>query len=177
MFFLPIFFALLGLATALPTTLNVAEAKRWFGVAGGNNLVNPWPVMASDEGTPRQWVRYCYKDSHSATTLTTYVDEAVKMWLPAIAVSSLNIQLDPGTGGDPSVYCDQLAAPIDALVISNEVPGSCATRTSVGYNYRDDAAGDATMRHSLRFCQYSDNPSDADKAMWIMVIAHELGTF
>ncbi|KAK4549990.1 hypothetical protein LTR36_002957 [Oleoguttula mirabilis] len=175
--------ALLCIATAMPAALHTTsrDIKRWYSVPDfptkGGNRINAWPVLASDpDGIPRQWVRYCYKDQAAASNLAKYVDAAVKIWLPAIDVSSLNIQLDPATGGTPSHFCDQLVTPdnpvVDALVISQEPPNTCITAATNGYEY---TRMDVSMRHTLKLCDYIDNPTQIDEDTWILSLAHEFG--
>ncbi|KAK5120399.1 hypothetical protein LTR85_006338 [Meristemomyces frigidus] len=145
-----IFLALLGFSCAMPSSLNAIPKE--------------------------QWVRYCYKDAAAATQLGKYVDLAVQKWLPAIAVSSLNIQLDPRAGGTPSTYCDQLGTPaepvIDALVISSEPLDSCVTSTTNGYDWSEM---DTSYRNTLEFCNYKNNPTQAEEDLWVAMLAHEFG--
>lgn len=153
--------------SGLSAELGHALERRWYGVLAWDPAKEPdprrpvpWPVTCQDP--KQQPIRYCFKDKRSARNLGEIVDRAVAGWSHAMVHSALKIILDPSTGDDPEVLCDDKRVPDDALVISDESKdddddwnqsAECATYSQVGYlppNYVVE--GHLRGRHMLSRC-------------------------
>ncbi|EME79448.1 uncharacterized protein MYCFIDRAFT_79480 [Pseudocercospora fijiensis CIRAD86] len=96
--------ALLSLAYAceLPhhhssNTTSTLTKKRWYSVdhlrEDTQLLPGPWPAVDDAGSTP---IRFCFEDEASYKTLHDLIRDAVQLWAPASAVSTLTIEPDCG---------------------------------------------------------------------------------
>ncbi|KAK4543142.1 hypothetical protein LTR36_005920 [Oleoguttula mirabilis] len=177
--------------------------KRWYSVltfaeiSAGRSSVGtdvdkykhaPWPVKCG-----HQWVRYCFKDEHSADLLLETLAHAIVLWHPASQYSGLAVQPDTACF-DPSdstsnyrCICGRQEngqeTDVDALVIGDGRESSDKTKwpaysvTILGYNYVEpERAG----RHWMIFGGFNTantagmTPAQL-KSDHIRTMAHELG--
>lgn len=179
-------------------------SKRWYSVFGlaeiqaGHSTKSrnynrfthaPWPVDCGN-----QWVRYCFKNEHSADNLESIVAHAITLWAPASQYSGLFVQPDYScydtSTGVYNYHCicgvqgDGSSTAIDALVISDGRDSNVQSQwaryssTTSGYDYtRPNVAG----RHDMIFggvneAYDTDHWTPAEfKTELIRVMAHELG--
>lgn len=166
-------------------------AKRWHSVDDrvGMSLPAPynfaWPITCS---SPKkvQPIRYCYRNARSAKNLKPILEEAIKIWAPAMAVSAMTIIPDPACDDHDECICTQHGASPDSLVLSDEtIDGDlqhnqseeCATETTVGYDYIPRGEPDRPWRHYLRFGEWDPHDPEKTWAFAVRALAHELGMY
>ncbi|RMZ35187.1 hypothetical protein D0859_00647 [Hortaea werneckii] len=168
----------------------ITIGKRWFSVDDLEYLKEkgkldkvanaPWPEVCG-----HSWLRYCFKDEHSANSLLDTLANAIALWAPAEFYTDMVIQPDYACNGDYRCVCgtqpNGQSTANDALVISDGRPDPDdegtwldGTETTSGYNYLSDAPG----RHSMQFTNINNlqQPlSEVERNRVISTMAHELG--
>ncbi|KAI7246245.1 hypothetical protein KC343_g5681 [Hortaea werneckii] len=168
----------------------ITIGKRWFSVDDLEYLEQkgkldkvanaPWPEVCG-----HSWLRYCFKNEHSADSLLDILANAITVWAPAEFYTDMVIQPDYACNGDYRCVCgtqpNGQSTANDALVISDGRPDPDdegtwldGTETTSGYNYGSDTPG----RHSMQFSNMNklQQPlSEADRYKVISTMAHELG--
>ncbi|KAI7493965.1 hypothetical protein KC357_g856 [Hortaea werneckii] len=145
----------------------ITIGKRWFSVDDLEYLKEkgkldkvanaPWPEVCG-----HSWLRYCFKDEHSANSLLDTLANAIALWAPA------EFYTDMSTANDALVISDGRPDPDD------EGTWLDGTETTSGYNYLSDAPG----RHSMQFTNINNlqQPlSEVERNRVISTMAHELG--
>ncbi|PPJ56005.1 hypothetical protein CBER1_03368 [Cercospora berteroae] len=179
---------LLGV-TDHPVSTGVEHTKRWYSVnlkaSPGSKISrqSAWPAVCT---TPRisQPLYYCFKDKWSAKNLGKIVDAAVRIWAPAIAVTSMSIVPDPQCKSSAECICDDSWEKTDALVIfdmTKDADGEwndgpeCYTETSVGYEHLAPGARVPPWRHHLNFAEWDTGRPEKTMELAVRAMAHELG--
>ncbi|KAI6844416.1 hypothetical protein KC340_g754 [Hortaea werneckii] len=145
----------------------ITIGKRWFSVDDLEYLKEkgkldkvanaPWPEVCG-----HSWLRYCFKDEHSANSLLDTLANAIALWAPA------EFYTDMSTANDALVISDGRPDPDD------EGTWLDGTETTSGYNYLSDAPG----RHYMQFTNINNlqQPlSEVERNRVISTMAHELG--
>ncbi|KAI7514384.1 hypothetical protein KC347_g657 [Hortaea werneckii] len=168
----------------------ITIGKRWFSVDDLEYLKEkgkldkvanaPWPEVCG-----HSWLRYCFKNEHSADTLLDTLANAIALWAPAELYTDMVVQPDYACNGDYRCVCgtqpNGQSTANDALEISDgrsdpddEGTWLDGTETTSGYNYLSDTPG----RHSMQFTNFNhlQQPlSEVERNRVIGTMAHELG--
>lgn len=172
---------------------DVPLSKRWYSVATKESqgsrypYQSAWPVVCT---TPRisQPVYYCFKDKRSAKNLGEILDAAIRIWTPAIAVTSMSIVPDPQCKNPDECICDNSWAKTDSLVISDVTKDGddkwnnseeCYTDTTVGFIHLAPNAPVQPWRHFLKFGGWNEQSQrhhERNLVFAVREMAHELGT-
>lgn len=88
----------------------ITIGKRWFSVDDLEYLKEkgkldkvanaPWPEVCG-----HSWLRYCFKDEHSANSLLDTLANAIALWAPAEFYTDMVIQPDYACNGDYRCVC------------------------------------------------------------------------
>ncbi|KAF2216353.1 hypothetical protein CERZMDRAFT_116394 [Cercospora zeae-maydis SCOH1-5] len=179
-------------ATNQTTLDRVALTKRWVSAettrAKGSKFpyLSAWPVVCT---SPRisQPLYYCFEDKRSAKNLGEIVDAAIRIWAPAIAVTSMSIAPDPQCKNSAECICDDSWAKTDSLLISDSTKDGddewnnseeCQTETTAGYKYLAPDAAAEPWRHTLDFSKWTEKHREHKEETWpfaVRSMAHELG--
>lgn len=168
----------------------ITIGKRWFSVEAlqylelkgkmGKVENAPWPEVCG-----HSWLRYCFKNDHSADSLLDILANAIALWAPAEFYTDMVVQPDYACNGDYRCICgvqpNGQSTANDALVISDGRPDPDdegtwlgGTETTSGYNYLKDTPG----RHFMQFSTMNNLPqplSEASRWRVVSSMAHELG--
>ncbi|KAI6848109.1 hypothetical protein KC332_g7742 [Hortaea werneckii] len=145
----------------------ITIGKRWFTVDDLEYLNEkgkldkvanaPWPEVCG-----HSWLRYCFKNEHSADSLLDTLANAIALWAPAEFYTDMVVQPDYALISDGRPDPEDEGTWLDG------------TETTSGYNYLSDTPG----RHSMQFSNMNNlqQPlSEADRHKVISTTAHELG--
>ncbi|KAK4543145.1 hypothetical protein LTR36_005923 [Oleoguttula mirabilis] len=99
-------------------------------------MATVYPACAGSPIAHERWLRYCFADERSATTLLPTVVHAIARWWPASLYSAFKIQPDLGCRGDYRCICGPHTS-ADALRIQDgrtaEGQTEFVTFTGIGY--------------------------------------------
>ncbi|KXS98907.1 hypothetical protein AC578_7459 [Pseudocercospora eumusae] len=140
--------------------------KRYWAVSNPRRVPKtgaPWPFWPPGQ-TDRSVVRYCFATEAALQALGNHMDEAIKLWEPAFAVSTLEIQ---PYGRYPAIpLCnDGSQLPADILRINTRSDGVCLS-SGVGYVPEPPSPGE--LGNEIQ-CDPASGPHMAQS------LAHELG--
>ncbi|KXT15968.1 hypothetical protein AC579_1428 [Pseudocercospora musae] len=159
-------------------TSNTTIAKRWYGVdhlrEETQHLAGPWPDAYGDGTTP---IRFCFNDQDSYNNLLNLVQDAINIWNPAFAVSTLTIEPSCGVGNWHCI-CDE-DTHWDVLTIADvtdEEGGKTFATQGHTYIEREDRERGDDGRYFYHFLGVKrDEPRGFSRWWDLHGVAHEFG--